>query len=105
MAIHIIDNKKIDLTGTEWDMYQKICKSYDTMHQKGKDLFVDLFETDDNGMIIFLRPPSKRVTSFEIFFFLMAIMEHQHLRVVHQQIDELCKRVDDKLKELESSAK
>ena len=56
--MHIIDNKKVALTQNEWDMYQSICKSYDRQNFKGEDLFKDLFETDDNGIIIFLKPPS-----------------------------------------------
>lgn len=98
MGLHIIDNKKVDMTQDEWSMYQKIVKSYTTMTNKGEDLFIDLFETDDQGIIIFLKPPSKRQTSFEIFLFLMSLMQHQHLRQMHNQIDELCTQVKNKLK-------
>jgi hypothetical protein len=98
MGLHIIDNKKVDMTQDEWSMYQKIVKSYTTMTNRGEDLFIDLFETDDQGIIIFLKPPSKRQTSFEIFLFLMSLMQHQHLRQMHNQIDELCAQVKEKLK-------
>lgn len=87
MPIRIIDNKKVDVTEDEWNMYQKIVQSYTTPTNKGEDLFIDLFETDDNGVIIFLKPPSKFRTSFEVFLFLMSLMQHQHLRLMRQQVD------------------
>jgi len=97
--IKIIDNKKIEMTDDEWSMYEKIVKSYTTSTNKGEDLFIDLFETDENGVIIFLKPPSKRQTSFEVFLFLMAIMQHQHLRQLHQQVDDLCAQLKEKFKD------
>lgn len=99
MAIRVIDNKKIDLTQDESNMYDKIVQSYTTATNKGEDLFQDLFESDNNGIIIFLKPPSKRLTSFEVFLFLMSIMQHQHLRLMHEQVDELCKEIKEKFKD------
>lgn len=89
MPIKIIDNKKVEMTDDEWSMYQKIVKSYTSLTNKGEDLFIDLFETNDEGIIIFLKPPSKRQTSLEVFLFLMALMQHQHLRLMHKQVDEV----------------
>lgn len=88
MSIQIIDNKKVEMTSDEWQMYLNIVKSYTDITGKGEDLFIDLFETNDDGIIVFLRPPSKRRTSLEVFLFLMALMQHQHLRLMHQQVDE-----------------
>lgn len=88
MAFQIIDNKKVEMTLDEWQMYQKIVKSYTDLQNKGEDLFIDLFEVNDAGIIVFLKPPSKRRTSFEVFLFLMALMQHQHLRLMHQQVDD-----------------
>lgn len=76
------------MTDDEYEMYNKIVKSYTDITGKGEDLFIDLFESNDDGIIIFLKPPSKRRTSLEVFLFLMAVMQHQHLRLMHQQIDE-----------------
>jgi hypothetical protein len=87
--IQIIDNKKVEMTPDEHQLYQRIVKSYTTQTNRGEDLFIDLFETDDDGVIIFLKPPSKRQTSFEVFMFLMALMQHQHLRIMRQQVDEM----------------
>lgn len=88
MTIRVIDNKKVEMTEDEWAMYQKIVRSYTDLTGKGEDLFIDLFETDNAGTIIFLRPPSKRRTSLEVFLFLMSLMQHQHLRLMHAQVDE-----------------
>lgn len=99
--MRVIDNKKIDLTNDEWNMYQKIVKSYTTLTNKGEDLFIDLFETDDAGIIIYLKPPSKRQTSFEVYLFLMSIMVHQHLRVMHNQVSDISTQMKAKINELD----
>jgi len=99
MPLRVIDNKRVDLTYDEDQMYQKIVASYTSLTNKGEDLFIDLFETDDNGIIIFLKPPSRRQTSFEVFLFLMSVMQHQHLRIMHKKVDSLCAEVRDKLKD------
>ena len=101
----VIDNKKIDLTEDEWNMYIKIVKSYTTITNKGEDLFTDLFETDDNGIIVYLKPPSKRQTSFEVFLFLMSIMQHQHLRLMHKEVGDMCLQMKEKIKELDEKLK
>lgn len=77
--LRLIDHKRIDLTESEWRLYQEICRSYDTPKFKGEDLFKDLFETDKNGVIIFLKPPTKTYTSMEVYMFLVNVMVHQHL--------------------------
>jgi hypothetical protein len=99
MGLHVVDNKKVDMTDDEWSMYQKIVRSYTTDSNKGEDLFIDLFETDKDGIIIFLKPPSKFRTSFEVFLFLMSLMQHQHLRQIHQQMDTLAAEVRQKIKD------
>lgn len=97
----IIDNKKIDLTDDEWNMYEKIVKSYTSIHCRGEDLFSNLFHTDENGIIVFLIPPSKKHTSLEVFLFLTAIMTQQHLRLVNEQVADICKQMKDKMHELD----
>jgi hypothetical protein len=77
--LRIINHKRIELTDSEYKLYQEICRSYDTPKFKGEDLFKDLFETDQSGLIIFLRPPTKAYTSMEVYMFLVNVMVHQHL--------------------------
>jgi len=96
MSIHVVDNKKVEMTDDEWTMYEKIVKSYTTLTNKGEDLFIDLFETNDDGIIIFLKPPSRRQTSFEVFLFLMALMQHQHLRLMHNEFKEAIAQLKEK---------
>lgn len=95
MTARIVDNKKVDMTEEEWGMYQRIVKSYTDLTGKGEDLFIDLFETNGDGIIIFLKPPSKRRTSLEVFLFLMSLMQHQHLRLMHQQIEETIRELKE----------
>ena len=98
MTIRVVDNKKVDMTDDEYLMYQKICQSYTDITGKGEDLFIDLFEANNDGIIVFLKPPSKRRTSLEVFLFLMAVMQHQHLRLMHEQIDEAVAEIKKKNK-------
>ena len=97
MPLRIIDNKRVDVTEDEWAMYTQIVKSYTDLHGKGENLFIDLFETNDQGIIIFLKPPAKRRTSFEVFLFLMALMQHQHLRLMHAQVDDVLNQLKQKI--------
>jgi len=102
--LRVIDHKRIDLTDQEWETYNNICKSYDIPpNQQGKDLFVDLFITDENGIIVSLLPPTRQ-TSFEVMFFLANIFHNQHIRLMHKQVDDVCKKILDKLAQLESVA-
>jgi hypothetical protein len=101
MAIRVVDSKKLDMTQDEFDLYQKIVKSYTTLTNRGEDLFIDLFETDDRGIIRFLKPPSKRQTSFEVFLFLMALQQQQHIRLMYEQVDDLVKQIKTKIEVLE----
>lgn len=101
MTYKVIDNKKVEMTQDEWLMYEKIVKSYTTLTNKGEDLFIDLFEVDENGIIIFLKPPSKRQTSFEVFLFLMSLMSHQHLRLMHNEVANICNQMKEKMQELD----
>jgi hypothetical protein len=96
MTIKIVDNKKVDMTDDEWNLYQKIVRSYTTATNKGEDLFIDLFESDEEGIIIFLKPPSRRQSTLEVFLFLMALMQHQHLRQMHAQVDEIVSQLKKK---------
>ena len=106
--LRIIDNKKVDLTDSEFHLYQEICKAYDTTTFQGKDLFKGLFETNDDGLIIFLKPSNKPYASMEVFLFLISIMVHQHLRQSTQQFDLLmedARRVIDEAKTVISELK
>lgn len=95
MSIRVIDNKKLDMTDDEYSMYLNIVQSYTGLGTRGEDLFMDLFESNDEGVITFLKPPNKRHTSLEVFLFLMALMQHQHLRLIHQEVREVLGQLKD----------
>jgi hypothetical protein len=48
-----------------------------------------------------LKPPSKYRTSFEVFLFLMSIFQHQHLRLMHREVTDICTQMKAKMQELE----
>jgi hypothetical protein len=98
MSFRIIDNKKVNMTDDEWNMYNEICQAY--QEHGGEILFADLFETNDEGNITFLRPPSKRYISFEIYFFLIALMNQQHLRVMYSRVDDIIDQFKKKMETL-----
>lgn len=91
--LRLIDNKKIALTQDEFVLYGEICKSYDRPNFDGKDLFRGLFETDDNGIIVFLKPSGKHYTSMEVLTFLQNIM-------IHQYLENICNEHNEAMKEL-----
>lgn len=97
MPNYIIDNKKINLTNEEWQLYQKIVKSYNN----GENLFIDLFETDDTGTITILKPPSRRQTSMEVFLFLITIANHQSIRLMQDEVADIVGQMKAKLKEVD----
>ena len=87
--MHIIDNKKVLITDDEWRLYQEICKSLDDPPAfQGKQFFQNLFKSNDQGMIQFLRPPVNTCT-FEVFLFMVSIMVHQRLREAAKVVGEM----------------
>ena len=97
--LRIIDHKRIDLTESEYKLYQEICRSYDTPKFKGEDLFKDLFETNEHGIIVFLRPPTKTYTSMEVYMFLVNAMVHQHLGTACDHVDSVIKEAKETISE------
>lgn len=101
MSLKIVDNKKMDMTDDEWNLYVDICRSYDRPSFKGEELFKGLCETDDNGIIIFLRPPSDRHTSMEAVIFMLNLMTQQHIRLMYNEASNIYKQMKEKLAELD----
>lgn len=101
MSIKIIDNKKIELTDDEWTMFNSICRSYDRPNFKGENLAKNLFETDDSGIIVFLKPPTSNYTSMEMFLFFHCIYQHQHMKILYKQVEDLASEIRSKIQELQ----
>jgi hypothetical protein len=100
--IRIIDHKKVDMTNDEFTMYENICTSYDDskVNRKGSDLFADHFEVNGDGIIIFVKPPTKRYSSLEVYCFLVSIMQNQHMRILYDQNKSLIKEASEKINSL-----
>jgi len=98
--LRIIDNKRVELTDSEWLLYQEICRSYTEQktNLRGEDLFKDLFESDKNGIIVFLRPPTN-YTSIEVFMFLVSVMVHQHIGAACAEADASIKEIKENIHE------
>lgn len=103
--IKIIDNKKVRLTEAEYNLYKSIASSYDRPDGfKGSELFKELFETDNNGNIIFIRPPpNNRPVTMEVYMFLISIMVHQHIGGACFEVDEFLKEARQVLKEMKQT--
>jgi hypothetical protein len=97
--VRIIDNKKVLMTPDEHALYQEICKAYDRPNFNGKDLFQDHFEVNDNGIILFVKPPHKKYSSLEVFTFLISLQVNQQLRIAQEQVFSLVKEAETKVKE------
>ncbi len=67
-------------------------ESYSKDNFDGKQLFDNLFETDKDGLIICLKPPTKTFT-LEVVTFLQNLMVHQHLRKIYKDFSEEIKEV------------
>lgn len=93
----IIDNKKVEMTIDEVQMYESLLKSHDPY---GKELFKNLFEVNEDGVIVYLYPPQKKF-SLEVIIFLQNLMLHQHLRRVYKEHDEAIGELKNLMKEME----
>jgi len=96
--IRVVAHKKLFLTNEEFRTYDKICKEYEI--HGGKDLFLDHFESNDEGIILNVNPPTKRFSSMEIFCFLLSIMQNQHMRILYEQQKSLISETENKINEL-----
>jgi hypothetical protein len=101
MSQYIVAFRRLDMTPEEWELYQSIVQSYTSPTNKGEDLFHDLFETDDNGIITLLKPPTTKRSSFEVVLFLVNLYVQQHIRLMYGEIAEMADQIKDKLAEID----
>lgn len=99
--MRIVDNKRVNMTSDEGTIFDSIVKSNTTATNKGEDLFIGLFETNDEGIILFLRPPDKRQTTMQVWLFLMSLQQHQHLRQMYKEVGFICDQMKEKMAELD----
>lgn len=95
--MHIIDNKKVMMTVDEYRLYEEICTAYnDPPAVVGKQLFQNLFESNEQGMIQFLRPPTNTCT-YEVIYFMQSLMLQQHLREAAKMVHRMQAGIDASL--------
>jgi len=94
--------KKVLMTDDEYKEYKAICKAYDVPNRKGESLFVDLFEVDGSGRIIYIKSLSNRQSSFEVIFFLLGLMQNQWLRTMMKETNNELKKIRVKNKILDN---
>lgn len=95
--VRIIDHKKVWMTNDEYLYYESICKGYDKPNFNGKDLFQDHFEANDDGIILFVKPPHKKYSSMEVYTFLISLQVNQQLRLAQEQVLSLVKETKENL--------
>jgi hypothetical protein len=107
-----ICNKKVSMTEYEYEEYKQLCRSYDTPYRKGETLFLDLFETNDNGRVIYIKSLGNRQSSLEIILFLLSLMQNQWLRAITGEVNNELKKIraknkilDNKIKEVDEQLK
>lgn len=97
--IKIIGYKKVDLTDDEYSQYLNIKDSYTRENFNGEELFRDLFETDETGMITYIKALGNKQISLEIIFFVMNLMLNQWLRASVKRVTYFIKYAELKQKE------
>jgi len=97
--------KKVLMTDVEHCEYLDICKAYDLPNRKGESLFIDTFEVNGAGRIIYVKALGKRQSSFEVIFFLFGLMQNQWLRAVMKETNIELKKIRVKSKVLDNKIK
>ena len=80
----IIAKKKISLTDSEFEIYTNMIETYSEFG--GDMLFHELFETNEEGIIITVIPPSKRKIPMEVFLFILSLQQQQVLRKLEDMV-------------------
>lgn len=92
--IKAIANQKIDLSSEEYQYYLELEKTF------GKDAFLNLFRTNDEGQIISVIPQSTAPTAMIIIFFFLNVMYNQRLRRLDAWINKV-EDLENRIKRLE----
>ena len=76
----IVDYKAVDMTDEEFEYYNQIIKEFSDGVYNAKEMFRDVFETDEEGCISIIRPPLKKEIAWAAILFLQNLMINQRLR-------------------------
>jgi hypothetical protein len=69
-----IANQKIEISKEEYSYYLELEKIF------GKEAFIGLFKTDDNGYVTSVLPKTSNPMAMIVVFFLLNVMFNQKLR-------------------------
>ena len=78
IAFRIVANKKVKMTDDEFQVYNNIIETYAEFG--GDSVFHDLFETNSDGLIVMVKPPSARKVPIEAYLFVLSLQQQQVLR-------------------------
>jgi hypothetical protein len=86
----IIDYKHVDMTEEEYEYYLQLVKEFTAGTSNGKDQFKDVFDVDEDGCIMLIRPPLRKSVGWAVLVFLQNLMINQRLRRMESWVQE-CK--------------
>lgn len=78
----VIDYKKVDMTDEEHNYYKELVTQFTDDTTKGTEYFKDLFDVDDDGFIMLIKPTKS--IPWAILFFIQQLMISQRLRIIDQ---------------------
>lgn len=87
--IRVIDHKAVDMTDEEFEYYNKIIEEFTYGIHNGKEQFHDIFDVDDDGCILLIRPSLKKQVAWAAIMFLQNLMINQRLRRMETKIKEI----------------
>ena len=89
--IRAIGNKPLYLADHEFSY------ANDLRLEFGDDVFNGIFESDNDGMVLFISPSPSKNTPMAVVFFMLNVMMNQKLMSIDsfsEKINEIAKRVD-----------
>ena len=79
--IRNILGRAVDISDAEFDYYNELSNVF------GKDVFDNLFMSDDGGRIISVEPSATSPTPMAMIFFLLNLSLNQRLRALDKKLD------------------
>lgn len=83
IATKVIANKRVSISEEEYKIFLSICENY--KDYGGEILFNDLFETNSNGVITLIIPPTNKIP-IDVYLFVMTLQQSQMLRHMEQTV-------------------
>ncbi len=91
--IRAVANKRLDLSESEHKYYLLLIQKY------SDTFFRDLFESDNNGIVVSVSPPLDGQTPMAIVFFMLNVMFSQRMRALDLKIKKI-ESIEEKVSRL-----